>query len=67
MPCPTKPIWVPFSGEISGRTAAIIPMPMNDTEATASTTSAARKFASGMFSPKNDAITAKTIEARTTP
>ncbi len=38
---------MPFSGEISGRTAVIIPIPMNEIEATTSTISAATKFAFG--------------------
>ena len=38
---------MPFSGEISGRTAVIIPIPMNETDAIASIRSAAAKFASG--------------------
>ena len=58
---------MPFSGEISGRTAVIIPMPMNEIDAIASTTSAAAKFASGMCSPKNAATTTKTSDARTRP
>jgi hypothetical protein len=36
-----KPSCAPFSGEISGRTAVIIPMPMKDTEAIASSANAA--------------------------
>ena len=32
---------MPFSGEISGRTAVIIPTPMNDTDAIASSATAA--------------------------
>ncbi len=41
MPWATKPSCIPFSGEISGRTAVIIPIPMNEIEAIISTTSAA--------------------------
>ena len=51
-----KPSCVPFSGEISGRTAVIIPIPTNETDATASSTNAAKKSAFGMFRPKNAAI-----------
>jgi hypothetical protein len=36
-----NPSCVPFSGEMSGRTAHIIPIPMNDTLAIASSASAA--------------------------
>ena len=41
MPWATKPSCIPFSGEISGRTAVIIPIPMNETDAMIRTTSAA--------------------------
>ena len=37
-----KPSCIPFSGEISGITEVIIPIPMNETDAITSTTSAAR-------------------------
>ena len=37
-----KPSWVPFSGEISGSTAVIMPMPMNETELISSTSAATR-------------------------
>ena len=40
-----NPSCVPFSGEMSGRTDVIIPIPTNEIDATASTTSAAAKFA----------------------
>ena len=40
-----KPSCVPFSGEISGSTAVIMPMPTNETEDTASTTIAEAKLA----------------------
>ena len=66
-PWAMNPSCVPFSGEISGRTAVIIPTPMNDTEAIPSTSSAVAKFASGMCSPKKAATTPKTSEARTRP
>ena len=56
-----------ISGEMSGRTAVIIPIPMNETDAIASRTRAEAKFASGMSRPKNAAMTANTIAARTTP
>ena len=62
-----KPSCVPFSGEIRGRTAVIIPMPMNEIEATASTTSAAAKFACERSRSKNSATTPKSRTARTTP
>ena len=62
-----KPICIPFSGEIKGRTAVIIPIPMNETEATASTTSAATKFAPPRLSEKKPAITAKRTAVRRTP
>jgi hypothetical protein len=66
-PCAMNPSWVPFSGEISGRTAVIIPIPMNETDAIPSTSSAVPKFASGMCSPKNAATTPNTSVARTRP
>ena len=47
-----KPSCAPFSGEISGSTAVIMPMPTNETEATASSTSAAAKSASGKLEPE---------------
>ena len=37
----TKPSCAPFSGEMSGRTAVIIPTPMNDTDAMARSPTAA--------------------------
>jgi len=58
---------VPFSGEISGRTAVIIPIPMNEIEATTSTTSAAAKFACASSRWKKSATTAKSMIARMTP
>ena len=67
IPCPMKPSWVPFSGEISGRTAVIIPIPMKETDATQSRTSAVPKFACGMCSEKNAATTPKISDARTSP
>jgi hypothetical protein len=62
-----KPSCVPFSGEISGRTAVIIPIPMNEIDAIASRIRAATKFACGRCSEKNAAITANSALARTTP
>jgi ABC-2 type transport system permease protein len=53
-----KPSCVPFSGEMSGRTAVIIPIPMNEIDAIASRTSAATKCAFGRCNEKNAAITA---------
>ena len=40
-----KPSCVPFSGEISGSTAVIMPMPMNETELISSTRAALAKSA----------------------
>jgi hypothetical protein len=62
-----NPSWAPFSGEVSGRIAVIIPMPTNDTDATASSTSAAPKLAWGKASPKNSATAANSAAVRTTP
>ena len=59
-----KPSCVPFSGEISGRTAVIIPIPMNEIEATSSTTSAAAKLACERFRSKNSATTPNSSIAR---
>ncbi len=66
-PCAMKPSCVPFSGEISGRTAVIMPIPMKEIEATPSSTSAVAKSAFGMCSEKNAATTPKIKLARTTP
>jgi len=57
----------PFSGEISGSTEVIVPMPMNEIEAIASTIAAARKFARGMCRPNISAMTTKRIALRRTP
>jgi hypothetical protein len=62
-----KPSDAPFSGEISGSTAAIMPNPANDTEATASSSSAAAKLAFSRWSPKNSATTANSRAVRSTP
>ena len=59
-----KPSCAPFSGEISGSTAVIMPMPTNEIEATASSTSAARKSASGKLRPKNSATTTNSAAVR---
>ena len=67
MPWPTKPSCAPFSGEISGSTAVIIPMPKNDTEASSSRTIAAVKFASGIERPKKSATTMNSSAARIRP
>src|SRR6478752_5496433 len=53
-----NPSWVPFSGEISGSTAVIMPMPMNDTELISSTRPAAAKLASPKLMERNAATTA---------
>ena len=45
----------------------MIPMPMNEIDAMASTTSAARKFASGIERLKKSAQTANRKTARTSP
>ena len=52
---------------MSGRTAVIIPIPTNETDATAISTNAVTKFAFGMCSPKKAAIATKTTDARTIP
>jgi hypothetical protein len=67
MPWAMKPSCAPFSGEISGSTAVTIPTPTNETEATASSRSAAPKSACGNSSPKNSATTANSSAVRTTP
>ena len=67
MPCATKPSCAPFSGEISGSTAVIIPIPKNDIDAISRITSAAAKFASGIGRPKKNATTTKSRIARTSP
>ena len=67
IPCATKPSCAPFSGEIRGSTEVIVPMPMNETDAMASTIAAARKFASGMCRPNISAMTTKRTALRSTP
>ena len=67
MPCATKPSCAPFSGEMSGRTAVIIPIPKNETDATIRITSAAGKFASSNWRPKNSETTTNSRIARTSP
>jgi hypothetical protein len=67
MPWAMNPSCAPFSGEISGSTAVAMPMPTNETDATASSTRAATKSASGKLSPKNAATTANTSAVRRTP
>ena len=62
-----KPSCVPFSGEMSGRTAVIIPMPMNEIDATARTTIAARKSASGKPRSKKNATAPNSSAVRRTP
>ena len=62
-----KPSCAPFSGEISGSTEVIVPMPMNEIDAIASTIAAARKFASGMCNPNISAITTNRTALRRTP
>ena len=67
-PCAMKPSCVPFSGEMSGRTAVIIPIPMNETDAIASSDERRGEVrVRHVRAPKNAAITANTIAARTTP
>ena len=60
-----NPSCVPFSGEMSGRTAVIIPIPMNDTDATPSTTTAARKSACGKEMSLPGRLPARIVPART--
>ena len=68
MPCATNPSWAPFSGEISGSTAVIIPIPMNETDATRRTTNAAKYLASGIERSKNrNAQMTNRNVARTSP
>ena len=67
MPCAMKPSCMPFSGEISGITEVIIPIPMNETDAIAITTSAATKFACGSSRSKKNATTANRRIARASP
>ena len=62
-----NPSCVPFSGEMSGRTAVIIPIPMNEIDEIASSASAAAKFAFGTSMPMNAATTKKRIAERTMP
>ena len=62
-----NPSCAPFSGEISGRTAVTIPTPTNEIDATASSSSAAPKSASGKLSPKKIATTANSAAVRRTP
>ena len=56
-----------LSGEINGSTEVIVPMPMKEAEAIASTTAAAKKSACGMCSPKSDATTTNKIALRKMP
>ncbi len=68
MPWATNPSCVPFSGEMSGSTDIIIPIPMNDTDATTSTTNAGKYLASGIErSKKTNAQTTKRKIARRSP
>jgi hypothetical protein len=62
-----KPSWAPFSGETSGRIAVTIPTPTKEIDATASSTSAARKSACGNARPKNSATTPKSAAVRSRP
>ena len=59
-----KPSCVPFSGEIRGRTAVIIPIPINGIEAISRTTSAARKFAPPTSMSKKSATTPNSVPMR---
>ena len=63
----TKPSCAPFSGEMSGSTDVIIPIPMNENEAMPISASAAPKFALGMWMPMNAATTKNRIVARMSP
>ena len=67
MPWAMKPSWVPFSGEISGKTAVITPTPRNETEAITSTTNAAQKSAWPRSSVKNEATTKNSRTVRISP
>ena len=62
-----KPSCAPFSGETSGRIAVTMPTPTNETDATASSTSAAAKSASGKVRPKKSATTANSAAVRSSP
>jgi hypothetical protein len=62
-----NPSCVPFSGEISGSTAVIMPMPMNDTELTSSTTAALVNWASWKVTLSDPATTANSSAVRNTP
>jgi hypothetical protein len=62
-----KPSCVPFSGEMSGRTAVIIPIPTKEMDATPRMTSAATKSAWGISRSKKNATTPKRRTARTSP
>ena len=62
-----KPSCVPFSGEISGSTAVIMPMPMNENDETASTTAAAVKSGCSKWMSRNSATAPNSRTVRSTP
>ena len=62
-----NPSCMPFSGEMSGITEVIIPIPMNEIDAIETTRSAARKFAFGRLRSKKSATTTNRSEARASP
>ena len=62
-----KPSCVPFSGEISGSTAVIMPIPMKETELTSSTTPALTNCGSSNVTLSDPATTANRSAVRSTP
>ena len=58
---------MPFSGEISGKTAVITPMPRNEIDAIARMTNAAQKSAWPRSSVKKDATTKNSSTVRISP